>query len=406
MPNSIVTIYQFHIFFWVILTKLLILLPHLTQTKKILNHLSESPSNLFQNTLSDEHSSHLDNILEVTTFLEADIDVIDKLKLTTRIRDHLTGQTTMVTPSFEKVDGQLQFSQSLLQQKNPHGYELKGAAKARSSGTANLALHVQQFDIHAQQDNQVMYSKYAKYLKQYIDFLYKYNLDLDPGYLRNLEQNFVYYGSLANGKQPSLEASFRVLDRSRDSRETTHETIGGTADTQDSAVSYGVSNINGEGHAQSFQNMFSTGAGVRPTTGLRLKTQKEADFIRTNLVGQAMSEASKNVAMTMVNAKGENGGEGFSDQASFSEQQNGALVTVSEMNGLSLTRSENTNEKELFNQLSEKNFGKKTYHPKLKQKEQIPTNTKRKIKRPAPDLSLTLRGKNTPLKFLKPRKSK
>ena len=185
-------------------------------------------------------------ILEITTFLEGDIDPDDKIKLTTRIVDHQNGETTYLTPSFENIDGEFRFSQSLLQQDNKEKYVLTGSSKSDVDGTGNIGLHVQQFDLAGEEQNKQLFAKYAKYLKMYIDYLYKYNMDLDSNYLKDLERNFVYYGSLGNGENPSLESNFQMTNlKELGSRSRKYETIGGAQGEQDSSVSYGVSNLNG-----------------------------------------------------------------------------------------------------------------------------------------------------------------
>jgi len=279
-------------------------------------------------------------ILEITTFLEGDIDPDDKIKLTTRIVDHQNGETTYLTPSFENIDGEFRYSQSLLQQDNKEKYVLTGSSKSDVDGTGNIGLHVQQFDLAGEKQNKELFSRYAKYLKMYIDYLYKYNMDLDSNYLKDLERNFVYYGSLGNGENPSLESNFQMTNlKQLGSRSRKYETIGGAQGEQDSSVSYGVSNLNGLEDAHNFQNMVSTSAGAAPISGLQLKAHENHEYIRGSIVGQAISKPSEGVSMTTIDTVGENGGFGFSDHVSYSEQDKDTLATVSEINNLSVAES-------------------------------------------------------------------
>lgn len=276
-------------------------------------------------------------VLEITTFLEGDIDPDDKVKLTTRIVDHQNGETTYLTPSFENIDGEFRYSQSLLQQDSDGKYVLSGSAKSDVEDDGSIGLHVQQFDLANEQSNKAMFRKYAAYLKMYIDYLYKYNLDLDSEHLKSLERNFVYYGSLANGKSPSLESNFQMTNlKYHGSRARKYETIGGSQGDQDSSVSYGLSNLNGKQDAHSFQNMVSTAAGEAPISGLQLKAHENQDYIRASAVGQAVAKPSDGVSMTTIDTVGQNGGFGFSDHVSFSEQEKATLATVSELNNLSV----------------------------------------------------------------------
>lgn len=276
-------------------------------------------------------------ILEITTFLEGDIDPDDKVKLTTRIVDHQNGETTYLTPSFENIDGKFRYSQSLMQQDSDGKYVLSGSAKSDVDDEGSIGLHVQQFDLANERSNKAMFRKYAAYLKMYIDYLYKYNLDLDSDHLKSLKRNFVYYGSLANGKSPSLESNFKMTNLKHfGSRARKYETIGGSQGKQDSSVSYGLSNLNGKQDAHSFQNMVSTSAGEAPISGLQLKIHENQDYIRASAVGQAVAKPSDGVSMTTIDTVGQNGGFGFSDHVSFSEQENSTLATVSELNNLSV----------------------------------------------------------------------
>ena len=279
-------------------------------------------------------------ILEITTFLEGEIDSDDKIKLTTRIVDHKNGETTYLTPSFENIDGKFRYSQSILQQDSQDKYVLTGSSKSDVEGSGNIGLHVQQFDLVGESENKKLFTKYAKYLKMYIDYLYKYNLDLDSNYLKDLERNFVYYGSLGNGENPSLESNFQMTNLKKlGSRSRKYETIGGAHGKQDSSVSYGVSNLNGQEGSHNFQNMVSTSAGTAPISGLQLKAHQNKEYIRGSIVGQAISKPSEGVSMTTIDTIGENGGFGFSDHVSYSEQDKETLATVSEINNLSVAES-------------------------------------------------------------------
>lgn len=279
-------------------------------------------------------------ILEITTFLEGEIDPDDKIKLTTRIVDHQNGETTYLTPNFENIDGKFKFSQSFLQEDSLDKYVLSNSSKVDVIGTGNIGLHAQQFDSQSEEKNKMMFKKYAKYLKLYIDYLYKYNLDLDSNYLKDLERSFVYYGSLSNGENPSLESSFQMTNlKNLGSRSRKYETLSGSQGEEDSSVSYGISNLNGNEDSHNFQNMISTSSGAAPISGLQLKAHENNEYIRGSIVGQAISKPNEGVSMTTIDTSGQNEAFGFSDNSSYSEQINGSLSTVSEINNLSVASS-------------------------------------------------------------------
>lgn len=149
-----------------------------------------------------------DRVLEVTTFLEGDLDPEDNIKVTTRIKDYKNNEITYITPSFERIDGRLNYSHSILQEESSGVYRIRGASKSDVQGEGSLGLHIQQFEAEKEKDNQELFSQYASFLQTYIQYLYKYNVDIKSEHLKDLEASFVYFGSLANGQNPSLESTY------------------------------------------------------------------------------------------------------------------------------------------------------------------------------------------------------
>ena len=149
-----------------------------------------------------------DRILEVTTFLEGDFDPEDNIKVTTRIKDYKNNEITYITPSFERIEGRLNYSHSILQEENDGVYTIRGASKSDVKGEGSLGLHIQQFESEKEKDNQLLFSEYAAFLQTYIQYLYKYNVDIKSEHLKDLKASFVYFGSLGNGKNPSLESTY------------------------------------------------------------------------------------------------------------------------------------------------------------------------------------------------------
>ena len=152
--------------------------------------------------------SFQDRVLEVTTFIEGDLDPTDNIKVTTRIRDYKNHEITYITPSFEKIDGRFNYSHSVLQEENEGVFRIRGAFKSDVDGKGSLGLHIQQFETEKEQDNKQLFGKYAAFLQTYIQYLYKYNIDIKSEHLQDLKASFVYFGSLSNGENPSLESSY------------------------------------------------------------------------------------------------------------------------------------------------------------------------------------------------------
>ena len=278
-----------------------------------------------------------DRVLEVTTFLEGDFDPSDNLKVTTRIRDYKNNEITYITPSFEKIDGKLTYSHSVLQEENEGVFTLRGASKSDVDGEGNLGLHIQQFDTPQEQDNKILFGKYASFLETYIEYLYKYNIDIKSEHLKDLKNSFVYYGSLSNGKNPSLENSYsNDFDKNSNVKDSVYETVTGAEGEEDSAISYGVSNKNNNSGAHGFQNLVATSTGKEPLTGLQMRLFETDKFIRGSIIGQSIAKSNDENSMTTVDSVGNNSGLGFSDNTTFSKQTDDMLATATELNNLSV----------------------------------------------------------------------
>ena len=282
--------------------------------------------------------SFKDRVLEVTTFLEGDLDPSDNIKVTTRIKDYKNGEITYITPSFEKIDGRLTYSHSVLQEENEGIFTLRGATKSDVQGSGNLGVHIQQFEAQKEFDNKLLFGKYASFLQTYIEYLYKYNIDIKSEHLKDLENSFVYFGSLSNGENPSLESSYtnKFKKQNQESKESVYETVTGSEGKTDSSVSYGVSNELNEAGAHGFQNLVATASGENPLTGLQLRVAKEELFIKGSIVGQALAKANDLNSMTTVDTVGNNSGLGFTDNTTYSKDGGELLATATEINNLSI----------------------------------------------------------------------
>lgn len=281
--------------------------------------------------------SFKDRVLEVTTFLEGDLDPTDNIKVTTRIRDYKNGEITYITPSFEKIDGKLTYSHSVLQEENDGVFRIRGASKSDVNGDGSLGLHIQQFETEREKDNKSLFGKYAAFLQTYIQYLYKYNIDIKSEHLQDLKASFVYFGSLSNGENPSLESSYtNDFDKHIDRKKSVYETVTGADGIEDSTISYGVSNESNNTGAHGFQNLVATAAGKEPLTGLQLRVKKDDSFIRGSIVGQALANTNNANSMTTVDAVGNNTGLGFTDNTTFSKENENMLATATEINNLSV----------------------------------------------------------------------
>ena len=310
--------------------------------------------------------SFRDRVLEVTTYLEGDLDPNDNIKVTTRIRDYRNGEITYITPSFKLIDGKLRYSHSVLQEENNGVFRIRGASKSDVDGDGKLGLHIQQFDTEKEQDNKNLFGKYASFLETYIEYLYKYNVDIKSEHLKDLEASFVYYGSLANGENPSLESSYTTdFSKLIPTKKSVYETVTGAEGEENSAISYGVSNKKNETGAHGFQNLVATSAGKDPLTGMQLRLFETDKFIRGSVVGQSIAQSNDANSMTTVDTVGNNSGLGFSDNTTFSKQDDTTLATATELNNISVGE-EATDEKDVLvvDYLPDKKVLPGLYNPK------------------------------------------
>jgi hypothetical protein len=270
--------------------------------------------------------------------LEGDIDPDDKIKLSTRIVDHVNKETYYLTPVLEKIDGKFSYSHKISQADNFDKYLLTAQAKAQVEENNNLSLHVQNFDSKDEEANRDLYRKYAQHLKKYIDYIYSQNIDLDPSKLQDLENAYIYYGSIANGQSPAVEAGFQVENRKHDDEVSKKfSTLGGTNGIQETSISYGVSNLPGSGEAHSIENVVASATGNETVSGLKMASVENLNGNENATIGQAVAKLAPSGSVTIVDANGKVNGEGFTKNASYSEDENGVLATVGEV----MNKSEN-----------------------------------------------------------------
>lgn len=272
------------------------------------------------------------DVLDISTRVEGDIDPDDKIKLTTRVIDHVNNETYYFVPVLEKIDGKFSYSHRLTQSNGDDKYQLSGQVKAQAESDSNLAVHVQQFETGEQQANQAIYGRYADYLKKYIDFVYSNDIDLDPTKLQDLKKQHVYYGSISNGAGPAVEAQFKTENLKKQGIvDKSYSTMGGTSGVEESSVSYGVSNSPGNGEANSIQNVVASATGNSTVSGLKINSRESAEEVVSRAVGQGMAQPGPGVSMTIVDAAGKVNAEGYTENASYSEDENGTLATVGEV---------------------------------------------------------------------------
>ena len=288
-----------------------------------------------------EKLNKLLKILNISTHLEGDIDPDDKLSLTTKVIDHVNGETFYIKPDLQGIDGKFSYSNNFSQVNSNDQYSLAGQAKTQLENDHNLSIHVQNFDTHHEEKNKALYEQYSKYLKKYIDYLYSNNIKLDPSELKDLKEQYVYYGSISNGTAPAVEAGFEISNFKKDSIVSKkYSTLGGTQDDLETSVSYGIGNFPGLGDAHSIQSAIASSSGDAPISGMQLGAREIPGAIESGALGQAITQIGKGVSMTIVDATGVVDDEGITNNASFSQEEDGTLATIGETTNRSVDDSE------------------------------------------------------------------
>ena len=305
---------------------------------------SKSTPSSIKKTESENNIQKLNKllkILNISTHLEGDIDSDDKLSLTTKVVDHVNGETFYIKPDLEGIDGKFSYSNNFSQVNSNDQYSLAGQAKAQMEKDHNLAIHVQNFDTHHEEQNKALYKRYAKYLKNYIDYLYSNNIPLDPSKLKDLKEQYVYYGSISNGSAPAVEAGFEISNLKKDSIiSKKYSTLGGTQDDVETSVSYGIGNFPGAGDAHSIQSAIASSSGDSPISGMQLGAKELPGAIESGALGQAITEVGKGISMTIVDAQGVVDNEGITNNSSFSQEEQGTLATIGETTNRSVHDSD------------------------------------------------------------------
>lgn len=286
-------------------------------------------------TSSNPRLQQLDSLMKVldfSTHLEGDIDPDDRISLTTRIKDHVNGETYYITPVLGAVDGKFSYSHYLTQENSEGRYRVSGKADAQVENEHNLAIHVQNIKQDSERELEGQYARYAEYLRHYLEFLYTENITLDPTKMKNLLEEFNYYGSISHGTSPAVEASFQFENlKHADELHKRHSSVGGTQGLEEASISYAISNHPTPGENHSIQNTVATSNGDLPISGAQLSSNESPKGIESGSLGQALATLSKESTVTLVDSHGVVDGEGFSKNSSYSEEEGEQLATVGEV---------------------------------------------------------------------------
>ena len=280
---------------------------------------------------------------EISTSIEGDIDPDDKIKVTTRVVNNDTGEVIYLNPTLDNIKGKFQYIQSFSNEIIDGKSVLKGHVDSNVEGSGKIGVHVQHFSADDEDVNINLFKKYSKYLKMYIDYLYKYNLDLDPTYIKNIKDNFMYYGSLANGENPSLQTKLKLTNLGNKIVKQ-FETIGGSrGEDEDSSISYAISNYNSDvDKTLNFQNMISSSLGDSPVTGLKIDSENINGQFESSMIGQSIVKPTDGFSISSIDSTGSTEGFGQSLNSTYSEQDPNLLATVSSLNNQSLNQNEDS----------------------------------------------------------------
>lgn len=330
---------------------------------------ASSEPNIQNKKITPSHALPFDpsKTLEINTHVHGDIDPDDKINITTQIIDHINKETYYITPKFSHIDGKFKYRHSLQQNNSNDEYRLSGDVSSQIKGDANLGVHIQQYDQNNKISEKSIFKKYSNYLKKYIQYIYNKSAPVDPKYLQDLNNQYVLYGTQANGKDPIVNSMFEsILDKHQNTNSKKFDSLGGAKNRQTNGFSYAVTNLNANNDTNSFQNLISNATGGDPVTGVELKTSQHSEYVRGYIKGEAIAKEARGVNETLIDAQGVNEQFGFSDNVVLADERHGRLTSIGEINNLAVNDEYHDDEminekKDYFDHKPKSDYEKKKY---------------------------------------------
>ena len=212
---------------------------------------------------------------DVITTFEGKIDPKNppKLKIYVKANEKLY---TIVSPDFNGSDGHLKFVSVMNQHLNKDGRVVyEGSAKSMLEGDGQVGTNVQSFDLERLTSKRDVYKKFSTFIYKYLNYILSTGESVDLTVLRDLYNNYIYFGALAKGRNPENEVYYKnsfggkekeIIYKGKAKANTVKDKNGGT-------LTYSVANLNNEKKENTLQHTFNINYGKGPKNVLAIKAK-------------------------------------------------------------------------------------------------------------------------------------
>lgn len=263
---------------------------------------------------------------DVITTFEGEIDPANPPKLKTYIKAN-EKLYTIVNPDFSNAKGKVKFVSVLNQHMTRNGQvTYEGSARSELEGTGQLGTNIQTFDLEKMSSKTEVYRKFSVFLYKYLKYILTTGNPVDQDLLKDLYNNYVYFGALAKGVDPKNEVyfknSYNQLEREG---EVTYETKASskTGDRVGGSLTYAVANLNDGNGENTLQQTFNVNYGQSPKNYLEMMAVDNKYYNLINSKSKSLvkdNHDENNPSFASVYS------DGATLQSGISEQQSESLV--------------------------------------------------------------------------------
>ena len=274
-------------------------------------------------SISGVPNDHLVTFNVITTF-EGKIDPKNPPVIKTYIKAN-NKLYTIVNPDFSNANGVVKYVSVLNQHLNTDGtVSYDGLAKSQLQGNGQLSTNIQTFDLQKLKSKEEIYEKFSIFLYDYLKYILATGNPVDQELLKDLYNNYIYFGALSKGKNPQNELFFKnsynatqkngEVNYAAKAAAKTDNAVGGT-------LTYGVANINDNNGKNSLQQTFNVNYGKNPKNYMQMSAtdSKYYNLIKAGSKSEAENLHKKNEpTFASVYSDGSTKQNGISDQQSQS----------------------------------------------------------------------------------------
>lgn len=266
---------------------------------------------------------------DVITTFEGNIDPKNPPKIKTYIKANQK-LYTIINPDFSNANGAVKYVSVLNQHMNKDGtVTYEGSAKSQLDGSGQLGTNVQTFDLEKMTSKEEIYKKFSVFLYNYLKYILATGNSVDQELLKDLFNNYVYFGALSKGQNPQNEIYFKnSFNNTEKDGEVTYEAKASakTDDNIGGSLTYGVANINDKNKENSLQQTFNVNFGKSPKNYIEMSAvdSKLYNVIQTGSKSQVDDLDKKDQpTFASVYSDGSTKTTGMSDQQAQSSLQVG-----------------------------------------------------------------------------------